>query len=270
MEKLNYLAVGAHPDDMEAAMGGCLWKLARAGHDVRIVSLTNGNAGHHLMRPPELAARRKTEAEQVKALAGLAEYRILNIPDGRLEVSLANRDTVIRLIRELVPDVIFSLRAWDYHPDHRAAGQLVQDAAYLMGVPLICPESPVPGKRPVIMLTYDEFKQPCTFKADAAVAIDDAIEGKIGMLACHESQFFEWLPYDRPELGEVPAAMAGRLAWLKRNYLPPNVRQANAGRNLLRQRYSEPANGIRHAECFEVSEYGRPPGPGEVDALLPR
>lgn len=269
MKKLNYLAVGAHPDDMEAAMGGCLWKLARTGHDVRIVSLTNGDAGHHLMRPPELAARRKAEAEHVKALAGLAEYRILDIPDGRLEVSLANRDTVIRLIRELAPDAIFTLRAWDYHPDHRAAGQLVQDAAYLMGVPLICPETPVPGKRPVILLTYDEFKQPCGFKADAAVRIDDAIEGKIGMLACHESQFFEWLPYDRRELGEVPATMAGRLAWLKRNYLPSNVRQADACRGLLRQRYSEPANGIRHAECFEVSEYGRKPGPGELDALLP-
>jgi len=55
-KKLKYLAISAHPDDMEVAMGGCLWKLARAGHDVRIVSLTNGDAGHHQMRPPEVAS----------------------------------------------------------------------------------------------------------------------------------------------------------------------------------------------------------------------
>ena len=268
-KKLRYLAICAHPDDMEVAMGGCLWKLARAGHDVKIVSLTNGDAGHHQMRPPELAARRLAEAQKVKTLAGLAEYRILDIPDGRLEVSLANRDTVIRIIRELAPHVIFTLRPWDYHPDHRATGQLVQDASYLMGVPLICPEMPIPEKRPVILLTYDEFKQPCGFKADMIVSIDDAIEGKIAMLACHTSQFFEWLPYDRREMGEVPVTMKAKLAWLKCNFLPSNIRQADTFRSLLRRRHPQMADSIRHAECFELSEYGRRPEPGEWKEILP-
>jgi len=187
-----YLAVCAHPDDMELRMGGTLWKLCRAGHEVRIVSLTNGNAGHRSMRPEALAERRRREAGKVAALCGL-QYDILDIPDGRLEVTLENRERLIRLVRRFDPDVVFTFRTCDYHPDHRATAQLVQDASYLLGVPLICPDTPIDDRRPVVLLVHDTFKKPCPFSADLAVAVEDVLDEKAGMCACHESQFFEWL-----------------------------------------------------------------------------
>jgi len=264
-----YLAIGAHPDDMEIRMGGAIWKLCRAGHNVKIVSLANGNAGHHVLSPEALAARRKNETGMVAKLAGLAEYEVWDIDDGRLEVTLPNRERLIRMIRKFNADVVFTFRTCDYHADHRATAQLVQDASYLIGVPLICPDTPVPKNRPVILFTYDNFRKPCAFSPDIALAIDDVLVEKAKLVACHVSQIFEWLPYDRGELGSVPSSPEARIEWLKINYLSRNKVQADTFRELLRRRYGEKSAGIEYAETFEVSEYGRQPETDELNALLP-
>lgn len=264
-----YLAIGAHPDDIEVRMGGTIWKLCRSGHKVKVVSLTNGNAGHQSMSPEALAARRKTETGMVAKLTGLAEYEVLDIADGKLEVTLQNRERLIRLLRKFNTDVVFALRTCDYHPDHRAAAQLVQDASYLIGVPLICPDTPIPKNRPVILLTHDDFRKPCAFSPDIAVAIDDVATEKARLIACHASQFFEWLPYDRAELGTVPLSPEARIEWLKINYLAANKDQADTFRKLLKKRYGAKSSGIKYAETFEVSEYGRQPEADELNRLLP-
>ena len=264
-----YLAIGAHPDDMEGRMGGALWKLCRSGHKVKIVSLTNGNAGHHSMSSEALAARRKTEIGKVTNLAGLAEYEVLDIADGRLEATLPNRERVIRTIRKFNADVVFTFRTCDYHPDHRAAAQLVQDASYLIGVPLVCPDTPVPKNRPVVLLTHDTFRKPCAFSPDIALAIDDVVAEKVKLLACHASQLFEWLPHDSRVLGTVPSSPEARIEWLKINFLSINKVQADMFRELLQRRYGAKSSGIEYAETFEVSEYGRQPGAEELNALLP-
>lgn len=264
-----YLAIGAHPDDMELRMGGAILKMCRSGHKVKMVSLANGNAGHHSMSPEALAARRKIETERVAKLAGLAEYEVLDIADGRLEATLQNRERVIRMIRKFNADVVFTFRTCDYHPDHRATAQLVQDASYLIGVPLVCPDTPVQNKRPVILLTYDNFRKPYAFSPDIALAIDNVVAEKAKLIACHESQIFEWLPHDRREPGTVPSAPEARIEWLKINYLSRNKIQADTFRELLRRRYGEESSGIEYAETFEVSEYGRQAGAEELNELLP-
>ena len=68
------------------------------------------------------------------------------------------------------PDVIITHRSCDYHPDHRACGQLVCDCSYMVGVPLFCPDVPALRKAPVILFTEDRFTQPAPFRADIAVA----------------------------------------------------------------------------------------------------
>ena len=98
MEK-RFLVFGAHPDDPDLMFGGTAVLLTRAGHKVKFVSVTNGNAGHHQMPQDELAKRRRGEATASAQIAGLVEYQILDNPDGRLENTLAVREQMIRIMR---------------------------------------------------------------------------------------------------------------------------------------------------------------------------
>ena len=270
MQKKKYLIVCAHPDDMELRMGGTLLKLTKNGHEVKIICLTDGSAGHYEMAGSELAARRKAEAQNSAELAGLDAYEIWNIPDGHLEINLTNREHLIGQIREFAPDVLFTFRPWDYHPDHRAAAQLAQDASYLVSAPKYLPQFPVSKKAPVILMTYDEFTSPNIFKPSIAVMVDDVIDRKVELMACHQSQFFEWLAYDRFKLDDVPESRGRRLAWLKENWLGRDRRQAERFKVLLDKRYGNIAQSCMFAETFELSEYGRIPLEEEMNGLLPQ
>lgn len=146
-EPLRAMMIGAHPDDVDICTCGITKRLVSKGCIVRFVSMTTGNAGHQTMRGEELIKTRAAEAQKSAAYLG-ATYEILPFDDGRLTPSLEARETLMRTIRNFKPDVIFTNRACDYHPDHRATGQLVQDCSYLMGVPAICPDTPVLRKTP--------------------------------------------------------------------------------------------------------------------------
>jgi len=139
-----FLIFGAHPDDCDILFGGTALKLIPRGAEVFFVSLTNGNAGHQTMPREALAERRLGETRSSGKVAGLAEYRVLSHDDGTLMPTLENRLEMIRIIREINPDAVFTHRLCDYHPDHRAASQLMNDASFLAAVPLVCPDLPVP------------------------------------------------------------------------------------------------------------------------------
>src|SRR5918912_375689 len=95
---LRLLVVGAHPDDADYHAGGTAALYRAAGHEVRLVSLTNGDAGHQTLRGPELARRRRAEAAAAGAVIG-APYDCLDHHDGELQPTVDNRRQVIRLIR---------------------------------------------------------------------------------------------------------------------------------------------------------------------------
>ena len=122
------MMIGAHPDDVDICTCGITKRLVSKGCIVRFVSMTTGNAGHQTMRGEELIKTRAAEAQKSAAYLG-ATYEILPFDDGRLTPSLEARETLMRTIRNFKPDVIFTNRACDYHPDHRAPGQLVQDCS---------------------------------------------------------------------------------------------------------------------------------------------
>src|SRR5262249_52377405 len=147
---LRILVIGAHPDDGDLKAGGTAAKWCALGHTVRLVSLTNGQAGHQTMAGPALAQRRRAEAQAAAAVIG-ATYEVQDYPDGELDDSLPNRHRVIRLLRSFRPDLVLTHRSTDYHPDHRFTGLLVQDAAYLLTVPAICPDTPHLPASPVIL-----------------------------------------------------------------------------------------------------------------------
>jgi LmbE family N-acetylglucosaminyl deacetylase len=255
---LRILVIGAHPDDADIKTGGTAAKWCALGHTVRLVSLTDGRAGHQSQHGPSLAQRRRAEAQAAATVIG-ATYQVFDKPDGELDDRLENRQRVIRLIREFRPDLVLTHRATDYHPDHRFTGLLVQDAAYLLTVPAICPEVPHLMTMPVILYFSDAFTKPCRFEPHVVVDVEDTFDQLVAMLDCHESQFYEWLPYNAGFLDQVPRDKAARKVWLAERMRRRIAPLADRYRERVVQNYG-PERGplVRLVEAFEVSEFGAP------------
>jgi LmbE family N-acetylglucosaminyl deacetylase len=250
------LAIGAHPDDCDFGAGGLAALCVRAGHRVHFVAATNGDAGHYEMGGAPLARRRRAEAQAAAAVIGI-DYTVLDNHDGELEPSLANRRTIVRLIREIGPNLILTHRPNDYHPDHRYTAQLVQDAAYMVIVPGLAALTPHLPANPIILYMSDRFQRPYPFQPDVVVDVDDVLDLKLEMLHQHTSQVYEWLPFNHGDLEEVPAGDDERRAWLRERYAPPYAEMADRYRDRLISLYGTTHGAqVRHAEAFEVSEYG--------------
>jgi len=261
------LCIGAHPDDCEYRFGGAAAKFVALKHEVKFLSMTCGDAGHHLHSGAALAEIRRGEAEQARRRLGIAASEVLSHHDGELIPSLEARQEVLRQIRVWRADVVITHRPWDYHPDHRYTSQIVQDAAYLVVVPNVCPSVERLPRNPVFLYLEDGFQLPVPFTPDVAVDIDDVWDLKIASLDAHASQFYEWLPWVDGTLDDVPVEPAARLVWLsqRRSVLPTaSVRAA------LERRYGA-ARGreIRRAEAFQICEYGRRPSSDELDEMFP-
>lgn len=253
--ELHVLIIGAHPDDAEHACGTAALFIA-AGHKVKLVSVTNGDAGHQTMGGGELMRRRAEEARRSGEILGV-EYQLLDNHDGELMPTIENRRKIIRLIREFHADIVISPRLNDYHPDHRNTAQLVMDAAYMVTVPNICPETPVLRKNPVFLFSSDNFTKPTPFQPDVVVGIDESIEKKIDMYDCHVSQVYEWLPWNAGIIDQVPIGKAERREWLGRYRRNEAEQIANKYRDKLITLYGEEkGRKIRYAEAFEDSEHG--------------
>ena len=266
---LRILVFGAHPDDCDIKAGGVAALYVQQGHKVKFVSVTNGDAGHHEMGGGPLARRRNAEAQAAAAVIGI-EYQLLDNHDGELEPTLEKRYQIIRLIREFKPDLVMTPRPNDYHPDHRYTSILVQDAAYMVTVPNVCALTPHLDDNPVIVYTSDGFTKPYPFKPDVVVGIDSVLEKKLNMLHCHESQFYEWLPYNAGILDQVPKGTAERRQWMGERRARGFKATADKYRDLLIQLYGE-AQGtkIQYAEAFEGCEYGAPLTEANVRVLFP-
>jgi LmbE family N-acetylglucosaminyl deacetylase len=263
--KLRVIAFGAHPDDCDGRAGGLAAKYAAAGHLVKFVSVTNGDAGHHEQGGGALAKRRRAEALEAGRRIGI-EYEVLDNHDGELLPTLEVRRQIIRKIREWQADIVLAPRPNDYHPDHRNTGILVQDAAYTVTVPNLVTDTPALRKNPVFLYFADRFTRPQPFRPDVVVAIDDVIDKKIDMLDAHVSQMYEWLPWHDGKLAEVPQGPGARKKWVftqRANKVPAEWKPA------IEKWYGAKAASIQYAEAFEITEYGRRPDEAEIRKLFP-
>ncbi|HUT12982.1 MAG TPA: PIG-L deacetylase family protein [Thermoguttaceae bacterium] len=254
-EPLRLLILGAHPDDAEYHAGGLASIYRQRGHEVKMVSLTDGRAGHYRRPPEALAEIRREEAAAAGAVIGAA-YETWDIPDGELMPSVEVRRRVVREIRTFRPDLVLTHRPYDYHPDHRAAGQLVQDATYLVTVPNYLPEVPALFRDPVVAYVADLFTKPRAMAADVVLDVTDRLDVIVAMLACQRSQVFEWLPYQEGILESVPQHEGEKLVWLGGWYRRHMLPRAEHFREDLIAAYGEDrGRRIELVEVFELSDY---------------
>jgi len=250
------MIIGAHPDDMEYC-GGTAVKLSRAGHTVQFLSTTNGQSGHYKTLGHALVAARRIESDEAKKRLGIHSYVILDNNDGYLVPDIAAREGLMKAIREFGPDIIFTHRPWDYHPDHRGTSQLVQDCSYLVKVPNFLPGTPIPEVMPVIFFMNDFFEKPIPFNPDIVVDIDDVAEEKLSGFDAHVSQMYEWLPWINGDAADVPEDAAGRLEYLRGVFFPLWAKTADRYRDKLIETYGhERGSKVKYAEALEACEYG--------------
>ena len=265
-QKIRIIMIGAHPDDCDLKGGGTAALLSSMGYAVKFVAVTNGDAGHQNMKGTALAKRRLAEAKEAGKRFGVT-YDVLDNHDGELLPTLAVRLQIIKKIREWNADVVIAPRPNDYHPDHRYTGVLVQDAAYLVAVPNVAPETPRLEKNPVFLYFQDHFQRPNPFRPDVAIDISSAYAQKVHALDAHQSQVYEWLPWIGGFLDKVPTNKGEQEKWLAETRavkITPDVRAS------LEKWYGkDKAAQVQHAEAFEVCEYGARPTDEDLKRIFP-
>ncbi len=253
--QLRLLILGAHPDDAEFHAGGLASIYHRRGHVVRMVSVTDGGAGHHLHDRQQLVQVRRAEALAAGAIIG-SEYPTWDFPDGSLMPTLDLRERIIEEIRTFKPDLVLTHRVNDYHPDHRAVGQAVQDASYLVTVPLVVPHVPILKKDPVVAYMVDLFTKPTPLQPDVVIDIEPELDTMAALLACHRSQVYEFLPYNHGHADAVPENDDAKQTWL-REWFSECVRPRSERfrERLIAEFGPERGREIQYVEAYEISEY---------------
>lgn len=266
---LRIIAFGAHPDDCELKASGVAALWAAKGHKVKFVAMTNGDIGHFSEAGGPLAKRRLAEVQQCAKILGI-ETEVMDIHDGELEPNLETRKKVARLIRDWQADIVLFHRPYDYHPDHRYVGVLVQDAAVVVVAPFYVPNTPATKKNPVFLYYSDAFQKPYPFDPTIVVGIDAVAEQKWNCVSAMPSQFGDEHSWQASTLPNIPKEENKRQAYLLELFKQRNVDVANKYRARLVQLYGqEKGSKIKYAEAFELCQYGRQPTVDELKQLFP-
>jgi LmbE family N-acetylglucosaminyl deacetylase len=236
---------------------------------VKLVAMTNGDVGHFEQAGGPLAKRRRAEVQECARIFGTS-VDVLDIHDGELVPSLQNRQTVSRLIRDWQADIVMGHRPYDYHPDHRYTGVLLNDSAVVVVAPFFVPDTPPTRRNPVFIQYSDNFKDPHPFQPDIVVSIDAVAEKKWACISAMPSQFGDadsWQARTRPDVPTAPAARA--------QFLLDIVKQRDAAiadqyRDQLVALYgAERGKQVKYAEAFQINQYGRQPTAAELRKMFP-
>ncbi len=185
--KLDVLAVGTHPDDVELSCGGTVALLVEQGRKVGILHLTRGERGTR-----GTVAEREAEAEAAAQALGAAEMRFLDCGDGSLRRGEAEEDALIEVLRDRRPEILLGPPALDRHPDHGRGHRLVADAAFYAGLGRRGTGEP---HRPGAVFSYMQHDP---FEPAFIVDVTSVWDRKIAALAAYDSQLY------RPGSGRAP------------------------------------------------------------------
>ncbi len=183
--KLDILAFGAHPDDVELGAGGTLLKHASMGHKTGIVDLTRGELGTR-----GSAELRKQEAANAAKILGISARENLGFADGFFVNDKEHQLEVVKMIRKYQPELVIANAPHDRHPDHGRGSELVKQACFLAGlknVETILDGNPQEAWRPKAVYHYIQFMP---IDPDVLVDISGFNEKKMEAIMAYSSQFY--------------------------------------------------------------------------------
>lgn len=203
---MNVLAIGAHPDDLEASCGGTLAKYSACGHKVFMCHIATGNVGHRIIQPEALVEIRKKEAEAAGNLIGA---EVISIGESDLFIrsdNMETRDKIVDLIRYVQPDVIITHSPHDYMADHEEASRLVYEASMAATVSHHHTQHAFYSK--ITPIYYMEPACGVNSNPIEFVDISDVIDIKLNMVAKHESQIKWLLDHDNMDFIDMVKTMS--------------------------------------------------------------
>lgn len=184
--KVDILAIGAHPDDVELGCGGTLAKLISEGKTVAVIDLTQGELGTRGTN-----VTRAEEAAQSTRIMGYVSRENLKMKDGFLVNSEDYQMQIVKMIRKYQPEMVFANSIDDRHPDHAKASKLVSDACFLSGLVKI--ETSLDNEiqkawRPKHIFNYIQWKH---ITPAFVVDVSDFMEKKIEACLAYKTQFYD-------------------------------------------------------------------------------
>ncbi|AZI19636.1 bacillithiol biosynthesis deacetylase BshB1 [Chryseobacterium taklimakanense] len=183
--KVDILAIGAHPDDVELGCGGTIAKMISEGKTVAIIDLTKGELGTR-----GTDKTRKQEAADAAKILGISARENLEMKDGFLQNSEEYQMRIVKMIRKYQPEIVLANATDDRHPDHAKAAKLVSDACFLSGLKKI--ETALDGKnqefwRPKHVFHFIQWKE---MEPDFVIDISDFMDKKIEACMAYKTQFY--------------------------------------------------------------------------------
>jgi LmbE family N-acetylglucosaminyl deacetylase len=259
-QSLKVMMIFAHPDEGEIYTGGTAALYTQLGHQVKFMSLTNGDAGHWEEKPEVLAKRRYQEAMNAKKILNLTEYEVLDYHDQGLVNNKESRAKVVKSIQAFKPDVVFTYYpAQGGHTDNMTAGYIVREAAKDLKM----------ERLPVFLYIRDFHTSTFSYIPHFAFSIDKVWETKLEACGAHQTQVAEAIPHEMGILEEVRRNPAKQKELINDNtYAFSKVFPTYV--YVLEKWYGrEAASKIKYAEAFEIAEFGRQITDDEVFTLLP-
>ena len=186
MMKLDILAFGAHPDDVEMSCGATIAKEIALGKKVGIIDLTQGELGTR-----GSAAIRKQEAEAAASLLGVHLRENLGFADGFFVNDKTHQLAIIEILRKYQPEIVLCNAIEDRHIDHGKGSKLVSDACFLSGLRKIVTTykgTPLEAWRPKHVYHYIQWNE---LKPDFVVDVTGYMEQKLAAVFAYKSQFFD-------------------------------------------------------------------------------
>jgi len=227
--KLDVLAFGAHPDDVELGAGGILAVHVAKGKKVGIIDLTRGEMGTR--GTPEL---RDEEAKKAGQILGCIIRENLAFSDGKIPTDHQAQIKVAEVIRKYQPEVVLMNAPTDRHPDHGRASQLVEEACFLSGLHKLEVSSEyeeLSPWRPKQMYKYLQFYN---LEPNLIVDITSGFETKMAAVLAHKSQFFD------PNSSEPETVIASK------GFLDSVEARAMDWGRIIGAKYAEPLISVRH------------------------
>jgi len=199
--KMNILVISAHPDDIEINCAGTVKRMVDRGDTVYVCNLCNGNLGHMVIQPEELAAIRLKESENAAAVTGAIYMPPIAGDLCLYHQDKPTRDKVVDIIRKAKPDFIITHSPNDYMSDHVAVGKLVFDASFCASLPHY--ETECTDIAPVCPIYYMDNLGAFNFMPTEYVDITGEIEVKLAGLNCHQSQLVWMKDHDKIDFAET-------------------------------------------------------------------